>query len=230
MDLNLREFYARIAPRYELVNHLMTLGSDMLWRPHVARAARAAGGDLWLDVCCGTGEMTCLLARGGGRERTVVGADYSLPMMQEGRARRRLVGVQFTVAVAHRLPFADGRFDGVTIAFASRNLRTGPDALRGCLREFCRVLKPGGTLVHLETGRPRSGLVRAAMDKYVGAVVPRIGGAVTGTPEAYAYLAGSIPRFHGAEELADIMRAAGFTEVEFRRLTMGVAAIHVARK
>ena len=199
--------------------------------PLLERAARLlAGRDdaRCLDVCCGTGEMAegLLAARGGGAR--VVLADFSLPMLAVARGKPALAGGRavFAASDAARLPFPDATFDAITIGFATRNLDSDRQRLLRHLREFCRVLRPGGFFLNLETSQPRSRLWRRLFHLYVALAVKPIGRWVSGS-RGYAYLAHTIPRFHSGAELAALLREAGFARVEERRFLGGIAAVHV---
>ncbi len=222
--------FAELAPRYELVNHLFTWGLDARWRKRAAAAALQRGGSRWLDVCTGTGEMAIALRRAGGAGAQVVACDFCLPMLQKAAAKPAAEGVEFVAAEVSRLPFADNTFDVVTIAFATRNITSSRAGLRACLEEFRRILCPGGWFINLETSQPPAPIVRVLMHAYVRWVVWPVGRLVSGRARGYGYLSRSVCRFYGAEELSQIMRAAGFSEVRFERLLLGAVAIHRAVK
>jgi demethylmenaquinone methyltransferase/2-methoxy-6-polyprenyl-1,4-benzoquinol methylase len=201
----------------------------MIWRRIAANAAaRNASGDLWLDMCSGTGETSLLLSRRASEGTTVISADFSVPMLREG-VRRRGGAVLFPAAAsADALPFPGGTFDLVTVTFAARNLRSRSGLFAGSLREIRRVLKPGGVFVNLETSQPSASPVRSILHTYAGVVVGRLGKTLTGEREGYAYLSGSIRSFPGPAELASEISEAGFSSVTWRRLMFGVVAIHTA--
>ena len=227
--MDLRDVYRKIPHRYESTNHLLTFGLDIIWRRIAAGAAvRAAGGHLWLDMCSGTGETALLLSRRSPAGTTVISADFSVPMLLEGVKRRGRNTFVPAAASADALPFPDGTFDLVTVTFAARNLRSRTGLFGGSLREIRRVLKPGGIFVNLETSRPAAAPVRSILHMYAGIVVGRLGKALTGEREGYAYLSGSIRSFPGPGELASEMEDAGFSRVTWRKLMFGVVAIHTA--
>lgn len=229
MSNGLRNVFAAIWPRYELTNHVLTLGLDMVARRLVARAAGQAQPGRWLDLCSGTGETAALLARRAPIGTLVYAADFCLPMLACARRKRVRSSLLLTVADASQLPYPDGSFQLVTITFATRNLASSPAGLRTCLCEIRRVLAPGGLLAHLETSQPPHPVIRGLFHAYVACVVKPVGARLTGNMPGYAYLASSIPRFPGAEELARAMTEAGFSSVSFRHLLLGVGALHVAK-
>jgi demethylmenaquinone methyltransferase/2-methoxy-6-polyprenyl-1,4-benzoquinol methylase len=181
-------------------------------------------------MCTGTGETVANLARYASPGTQVYGVDLSVPMMRAARAKPGCGGVAFVSADVGQLPFPDESLDLITMSFATRNINRSPEILSRNFQEYHRVLKRRGRFVSVETSRPPWGVVRSAMDLYVRLFVRQVGARVSGSRVAYAYLSNTIPRFHGAETLAGIMREAGFGDVTYQRLLMGVAAIHVARK
>ncbi|NSW57874.1 MAG: ubiquinone/menaquinone biosynthesis methyltransferase [Armatimonadetes bacterium] len=230
MSKAVQRMFGQIPATYELTNTAMTLGLDRTWRRAAARIAVAHGGSSWLDVCCGTGDMTLELRRQGGNGPVIIGADFALPMLQRGRQRAAGPGTAFVAADATRLPFAKDQFDLVTVSFASRNLNTGREAFRAAWSEMARVLKPGGALVIVETSQPPNRFVRWAYHTFVRLTVPALGRLISGSREAYAYLAHTIPRFLGADEFAAVLGDCGFSDVTFHRMTFGAVAVLVAVK
>ena len=220
--------FADVPRRYELINHVLTLGLDIIWRRRAARVAARHGGNRWADVCTGTGETAAYLARLAPEGTQVFAVDFSLPMLAQAAAKPEAEGIRFAAADVKSLPFPDASFDLITISFATRNINLSRDVLIETFREFRRVLKPGGRFINLETSQPRCWLVRWCFRLHVKLFVERIGGWLSGSRTAYAYLARTIPRFHPPEELAEIMGQAGFESVSFRQLLFGAAAIHVA--
>jgi demethylmenaquinone methyltransferase/2-methoxy-6-polyprenyl-1,4-benzoquinol methylase len=230
-----REMFTQIAPRYDLLNHLLSLQFDRLWRARVARLLRPilAGPDaLVLDLCCGTGDLALSLAR-AGRAR-VIGADFAHPMLVRANEKTAVArassnsaqmhAVGFLEADALCLPFADCSFDLVTTAFGFRNL---VDYEAG-LREIRRVLKPGATLAILEFTEPPDNLLGNAYRWYFRKILPRIGALLSGDPNAYTYLPASVSRFFAPVDLAFLMKGAGYSEVYFRVWTVGAVALHTA--
>lgn len=223
-----RAIFAEVPRTYELANHILTGGFDILWRSRAAKVASAAGGARWLDVCTGTGEMALALSRRARGKTAVFAADFSLPMMKRALARPGGGRATFLAAASTALPFADGSFDLVTISFATRNLNTSREALLASLREFRRVLRWEGVFVNLETSQPPSRIVMGVFHGHARHIVRRLGRIISGSRTGYAYLSHTLPRFYGADELAGIIREAGFSRVEYHRMTFGVVAIHRA--
>ena len=226
----LKNVFSEVPATYERVNHVLTLGLDRVWRRRAARIAAVDGGSQWVDMCTGTGEMAVYLSRlapGGTRIQAV---DFSPAMMAEARKKREAAHIEFVSADIHALPFSSGSVDLITMSFAARNINVNRESLVHGLTELHRVLKPGGRFVNLETSQPPSGLVRNCFHLYVKLFVKQVGSRLSGSKTGYSYLSRTIPRFYPAEVLVDILHQAGFGEVTFRRLMLGVAAIHQARK
>jgi demethylmenaquinone methyltransferase/2-methoxy-6-polyprenyl-1,4-benzoquinol methylase len=221
--------FGRIAPRYDLLNHLLSFNLDKRWRARtVARVAEILDRPdaRVLDLCCGTGDVLLALESRGGKP--VLGSDFSHPMLVEARRKigsRRFRSPLFE-ADALALPLADASLDLITVAFGFRNLA---NYQRG-LEEMLRVLKPGGSAAILEFSQPPNGAFRAVYGFFSTRVLPAIGGMISGSPEAYSYLPESIRKFPGAEQLAQEMHRAGFSQVGFERMTGGAVALHLGRK
>jgi len=221
--------FAGIPGRYELINHVLTLGLDRSWRKRAARMARRQGGTRWLDVCSGTGDMARTLAGMAGNEIIVHAIDFSLPMI--GRlARNQPAPVVCCLGNARSLPYAPESFDLVTVSFATRNLNVTQDNLLESFREFYRVLKPGGLYLNLETSQPDNRLVSFFFRLYIKVTVRSLGRLISGSDRAYSYLAETIPRFYTRAELTGLLRQSGFEHVEATRLLLGAVAIHQAGK
>lgn len=232
-----REMFTQIAPRYDFLNHLLSLELDRVWRARTARRLRPIlqQRDAWaLDLCCGTGELTFALARGGPAH--VIGADFSHAMLVRANAKRAghagnsspavAAPAGFFEADALQLPFADASFDLITAAFGFRNLANYE---RG-LQEIRRVLKYGGTLAILEFSEPPPGLPGDLYRWYCRKVLPKIGGLLSGNPNAYKYLPASVARFFRPEELASLMSQVGYGSVAYELWTLGSVALHTAVK
>src|SRR6266446_7464797 len=223
-----RGMFGRVAPRYDLLNHLLSFNLDKRWRARtVERVADvlAKPGVKVLDLCCGTGDV--LLSLEARKGAAVFGSDFCHPMLIEAQrkiASRKLRSPLFE-ADALALPLATGSLDLITIAFGFRNLAN----YRRGLDELTRALKPGGVLAILEFSQPRNRLFAALYGFFSTRVLPWVGGMISGSRDAYSYLPESIRKFPGPEELARQMQAAGFSTVEFERLTFGVVALHLGR-
>ena len=220
------EVFSSVARRYDLMNDLMSFGIHRLWKRDFVANSGIRMGHRVLDLAGGTGDITALLCRRVGARGGVVLSDINADMLEVGRRRledRGIAGnVGYALANAEALPFADGQFDAVTIAFGLRNVTDQPAALR----EMLRVLKPGGKALILEFSTVRPEGLRKAYDRYSFDVLPALGRLVANDAESYRYLAESIRRHPPQEELAHMMQDAGFTQVRFRDLTAGVVAIH----
>lgn len=223
-----RDAFERIAPRYDLLNRLLSFGIDASWRRRALQTLdwRRAPAGQYLDLCAGTLDVAATLARQRGFRGYIVGADFAAPMLAAGagKAPRSVVGP--VGADVQQLPLRDATMDGATVAFGLRNVA----ALDAALREAHRVLASGARLVILEFTTPRWPVVRGAYHLYFHHLLPAIGGAISGHPSAYRYLPASVAHFPSESELADRMRAAGFVDVRWRSLTLGIAAIHSGRR
>lgn len=219
-----RRIFSEIAPSYDLLNHLLSMNIDRGWRARAieALAWKRRPGGTFLDVCAGTLDVSAELARRPGFTGAVVAADFAEPMLRRGEAKTRGLPVRAVVADALQLPLATGAADGAIVAFGARNF----DSLDTGLREIARVLAPGARLVILDFGTPPSALVRHGYHMYFHKVLPFVGRLVSGHRTAYRYLPASVANFPAAPELARMLRAAGFERVEFRTLTLGIAAVH----
>lgn len=223
-----KAMFSDIAPRYDLLNHLLSFNVDRRWRRKAIRALgweRSPGGT-YLDLCAGTLDVARELSEQRGFTGRVVGADFAEPMLRAGADKVRGRLVHPVAADALSLPLRDGSCAGAIVAFGARNLAD----LDAGLREVARVLERGARYVILEFTTPRAALVRTGYHLYFHHVLPRIGGLISGNRGAYRYLPESVGHFPAAPELAERMRAAGFRDVSWTSLTMGVAAIHVGTK
>jgi demethylmenaquinone methyltransferase/2-methoxy-6-polyprenyl-1,4-benzoquinol methylase len=224
-----REMFAGIAGRYDLLNHLLSGNIDQRWRRLVARRLRERlppVGALVLDVACGTGDLSLALSEATGAR--VIGTDFCRPMLEIAaqKAVTKHASIPLIEGDALRLPFADECFDAVSIAFGLRNL----SSVAGGLRELQRVLKPGGRAAILEFSRPVLPGFRTLFQFYFTRVLPRIGGVISGSPGAYEYLPDSVSRFPDQKRLAGLMSEVGFEEVEYKNLTGGIAALHLGTR
>ena len=212
-----RSMFDRISPVYDAMNRTMTVGLDQRWR-RAAVAAVVQPGDRVLDACCGTGDLAVAAQEVGG---TVTGLDFSERMLE--RARRKSGQVEWVQGDALALPFSDGSFDAATVGFGVRNL----DELGGGLVELRRVLRPGGRLAILEITKP-SGLLAPFYRLWFDGFVPLLGKLLPGG-SAYTYLPASVRRFPGPDELAALLRGAGFEDVRWRTFAGGIVALHIGR-
>ncbi|MEJ2721618.1 MAG: bifunctional demethylmenaquinone methyltransferase/2-methoxy-6-polyprenyl-1,4-benzoquinol methylase UbiE [bacterium] len=213
--------FSRIASRYDLLNHLLSFNIDRLWRRRaVAEAAPPSGGRV-LDACAGTGDVAIDFVRFTDAS-VVVAVDLSTEMMQIGRGKSPNLRIQWVEGNVMNLPFEDGLFDAVTVAFGIRNLT---DYQRG-VAEMARVLKPGGRLVILEFAPPANGFLQKVYGIYLRAAVPAIGALVVGDGGAYRYLASSVEGFLARDRVLELMGAVGLGGLRARSLTSGIAYIY----
>jgi demethylmenaquinone methyltransferase/2-methoxy-6-polyprenyl-1,4-benzoquinol methylase len=221
--------FDRIAPRYDLLNRLLSLGTDLSWRRRALEIARLGDGGRALDVGTGTGDFALALLARSPSTATVTGVDISPGMLEvaERRAAKAGVGPRYErlIASVESLPFADGAFDVAVAGFVIRNVGDIPLGLG----EMRRVLRQGGRAVILDLHTPRNPTVRRLYRSY-NFLSPRLAAALGSDPEAYRYLPRSIEAFYEPEALATLLRDAGFSRVTFERLTFGIAAIHVGEK
>jgi demethylmenaquinone methyltransferase/2-methoxy-6-polyprenyl-1,4-benzoquinol methylase len=225
-----KTFTPGVAATYELVNHILTFGHDIIWRRQAARLGAAYGGTQWADMCTGTGEMAVCLCRLAPSEASVHAVDFSLPMMAEAMKKPEALKINFVASDVNALAIPDDSLDLVTISFATRNISLNRDVLTRTFAEFHRVMKPGGRFINLETSQPSSRMIRWLFHAYVKLFVKPLGGLISGSHNGYAYLKHTIPRFYPPEELGDIMGQAGFENVTYKRLMFGIAAIHQGMK
>src|SRR5258708_16781184 len=212
--------FGRIAGRYDLLNHLLSFNLDKRWRARlVARVADvlARPGARVLDLCCGTGDVLLGLDKRGAA--CVIGSDFCHPMLMEAQRKRATLLLE---ADALQLPLADSSLDVITIAFGFRNLAN----YQAGLEELLRVLKPGGVAAILEFSQPTNRAFGALYRFFSTRVLPTVGGLISGSREAYTYLPESIRKFPNAPQLAQAMREAGFSKVEFEKMTGGAVALH----
>lgn len=221
-----QQMFSDIAPRYDLLNHVLSMNIDKGWRRKALRALmwseRPDG--TYLDLCAGTLDVGASLVNAPGFTGFVIGADFAVPMLQHGQGKASRMVLAPVGADALALPFASGSLDGAIVAFGIRNVAD----LDAGLREVHRVLKPGARFVILEFSTPPSAIVRYGYHLYFHHVLPFIGRLVSGHRSAYTYLPMSVTHFPTEETLAGHLRRAGFASVRWERLTVGIAAIHVA--
>jgi len=220
-----REMFDTIAPRYDLLNHVLSLNIDRLWwwrTAHRFRAVLARPQAMILDICCGTGDMTlALLRRRPAHARPILAADFAHNMLVRGAAKFTSLGAEAIEADALHLPLAAGSLDLIVSAFGFRNLAN----YRAGLEEFHRVLKAGGEIGILDFNEP-GGLMGRLYAIYFRHILPTVGAALSGAPGAYAYLPASVHRFPPPSEMLEIMRQAGFREVSWTSYNLGIAGLY----
>jgi demethylmenaquinone methyltransferase/2-methoxy-6-polyprenyl-1,4-benzoquinol methylase len=215
--------FDKVADRYDLLNDVLSLGQDRWWRRMVARAVDARAGERVLDVAAGTGTSSRAFTAAGA---DCVACDFSLGMLEVGAGRGRRPGLRFVAGDAMRLPFADEAFDAVTVSFGLRNVADHQAALA----EFLRITRPGGRLVVCEFGHLPWSRLNAVYEAYLAGALPAVARRLSGNPAAYEYLAESIQDWPAQPELARRIAAAGWSAVRWRDLSLGVVAIHRARR
>jgi demethylmenaquinone methyltransferase / 2-methoxy-6-polyprenyl-1,4-benzoquinol methylase len=223
-----RQMFGRVAHRYDLANHLLSLNIDRRWRARTVRrveAVLARPGARVLDICCGTGDLLLALERRAAGP--VFGSDFCHPMLVAAGAKiaRRGARAALFESDALALPLRDASLDLITVAFGFRNLAN----YQAGLEEMRRVLRPGGMAAILEFSQPPNRAFAALYHFYSRRILPRIGGALSGSPDAYRYLPESVRKFPLPEQLAEGMRQAGFREVRYEYITGGIVALHVGR-
>jgi demethylmenaquinone methyltransferase / 2-methoxy-6-polyprenyl-1,4-benzoquinol methylase len=220
-----RAMFSRLAPRYDLVNDVMSFGMHRRWKRDAVRLALEglSRPARVLDLCCGTGDM-CFLAAEMGAAR-VVGGDFTLPML--GVARRRAASgpgrLDFVGADALRLPFADGSFDAITVGYGLRNVADPLTALA----EMRRVLAPGGRAVVLDFGKPDNPVASALYFAYLKTMMPAVGWIFHGDPETYLYIPASLERYPAQRGVEEMMREVGFGNVRYENRLLGTMGLNV---
>jgi demethylmenaquinone methyltransferase/2-methoxy-6-polyprenyl-1,4-benzoquinol methylase len=227
--LSIAAMFGRIAHRYDLLNRLLSLGFDRRWRERAADLADLLPGDRVLDVCTGTADLALALARRVGPKGRVVGLDFSPAMLAMGRRKvtRHPEGrcLLLYPGDALRLPYADSVFDAAASSFAGRNVAD----LRRFFSEMARVVRPGGRIVFLELGEPRSGVLGLLYRWYFHRLAPLVGGLISGEQDDYRYLPQSVEAFASPEAIVRLMEEAGLRDVRYVPLMQGIAGVWVGK-
>ncbi len=237
-DIFVREMFSRIAPRYDLLNKLLSLRRDVYWRRFAVRELLKIGGDsfaplttgFFLDVATGTGDCAIEIVRQGGEKKRVIGVDFTPEMIYAGRKKVKMEGLSDCITLletnAMGLPFDDNYFDGAISAFGVRNFS---DISKG-IREMRRVIKENGKVVILEFTNPSNIIFKKIYHLYFKKVLPFIGGIISGKRYAYQYLPDSVMEFPDKKEFKKIMEEEGLRDVRYFNLTFGIVAVHVGVK
>jgi demethylmenaquinone methyltransferase/2-methoxy-6-polyprenyl-1,4-benzoquinol methylase len=221
---SIRNLFNNIAPTYDLLNHLLSLGRDFYWRKKAVQELRGVGGWI-LDLATGTGDVAIEIIHQNGDHNNVFGLDFSEPMIK--RAQRKVLAKGLSQAItlslgdALSLPFQDNTFNALIVAFGLRNIAEKKHALS----EMARVIKKGGKVIILEFTFPQKGWIKRIYPIYFQRILPRVGGFISGDQRAYAYLPESVLHFASVENYEEIMRKAGLENVSSRSLTGGVASV-----
>jgi len=228
---HVREMFGRIAPRYDLLNHLLSLDIDKVWRRRVAKRFSAIlhiPSARVLDLCCGTGDLALAFRKEAPAGAEIIGSDFVPEMLDRARGKAAASGARLTFveADALSLPFEDESFDLVSCSFGFRNLANYE---RGMLEIF-RVLKPGGAAAILEFAEPKAKLFGNLYRFYFRRVLPLLGGLISGNSSAYTYLPSSVSKFPTPEELQSLFERAGYKETQFERWTGGIVTLLIAKK
>jgi demethylmenaquinone methyltransferase / 2-methoxy-6-polyprenyl-1,4-benzoquinol methylase len=231
---HVREMFGRIAPRYDLLNHLLSLDIDKIWRRRVAKQFSGILHDPTahvLDLCCGTGDLAFAFRKEAPLGAEIIGSDFVPEMLIRARAKAGALGtssarIKFVEADSLALPYAEGTFNLVSCAFGFRNLANYE---RGMV-EILRVLKPGGAVAILEFAEPCGKVFGALYRFYFRHVLPRLGSWISGNASAYSYLPRSVSKFPSPEKLQEQLQRAGYANVQFQRWTGGIVTLHTGRK
>ena len=222
---HVQKMFGNIAPRYDLMNRLMTFGRDQEWRKFVVEKAHVPENGMVLDIATGTGDIAFEIRR-QKKDAQIIAADFALPMMVVGKNRKLGQNVLWLGADALHLPLPSSTFDAVVSGFLLRNV---PDISRA-LEEQWRILKPGGRIVTLDTTPPSNRLLRPVINIHFKFIIPFMGRLITGDSNAYHYLPESTLSFKSADELCNLFEDAGFKDVQYRRFMIGTIAVHWATK
>ena len=230
----LYDIFTAVPGTYDLINCIFTWGLDRKWRLEAARTCLKTHPLKILDLCCGTGDLTIKLANLAAHDTTVIGLDYSQPMLEKAKEKARHLQLKerltFIQGDVNDLPFPDGDFDCIGISFAFRNLTYKNPLTQRYLAEILRVLKPGGRFVIVESSQPPNPLIRKLDHLYLRTIVRWTGSLLSGNKPAYTYLSESARRFYDVEELGDLLIKTGFSKFSAKRFLFGATAIHTVVK
>ena len=229
----LNKVFTDVPGRYDLINRLFSLRLDEHWRKEAAKECLAGNPEKFMDLCTGTGDLAIRVAKEGKGNMEVTGYDYSQPMLDIAKVKAEKAGavdISFLYGDAADMPFEDGQFDAIGIAFAFRNLTYKNYDTPKFLKEINRVLKPGGRFIIVESSQPQWRWLRALFRFYTRRIVFPLGSRLSGNKAAYKYLSNSVINYYNPDEICDLLKEYGFSTVTYRRLTGGIAAVHVAKK
>jgi demethylmenaquinone methyltransferase/2-methoxy-6-polyprenyl-1,4-benzoquinol methylase len=228
----LQKMFSSISEEYDVMNRLLTFRLDELWRKRAAKLIISLQPKRFLDLCCGTGDLTTRVAEGFDSSASIICMDFSFPMLEKTREKLLKINsdVHLICADSECMPFPESTFDVIGITFAFRNLTWRNQRRDQFLSEIHRVLIPDGALIILETSQPRSVLLKFLFHRYLDLVVATLGSLISDHPNAYRYLANSARQHHATEGLTPILVRSGFKNIQHRRLLGGVAALTIAYK
>ncbi|HTY82312.1 MAG TPA: ubiquinone/menaquinone biosynthesis methyltransferase [Dehalococcoidales bacterium] len=230
----LHGMFNKVPPRYDLINHIITLGQDKRWRKAAAKVCLEGNPEQLLDLGCGTGDLTIEIALQAKSTPEITGLDYAQPMLAIARAKAEKKGVKDKVTFIHgdatKIPYSDGYFGCVGISFAFRNLTYLNPHWEVHLAEVYRVLKSGGRFVIVESSQPHNAFIRACDHLYLRVFVRPAGAILSHEGPAYKYLAESAVHYYNPEQVREMLLRTGFREVSYRPLLLGAAGIHIATK
>jgi demethylmenaquinone methyltransferase / 2-methoxy-6-polyprenyl-1,4-benzoquinol methylase len=230
----LQRMFVAVPPRYDLINGMFTLGMDKKWRDKATLKCLSSQPRTFLDICCGTGDLSVNVARMTSREVSILGIDYSQPMLEKamGKSKKVSAGINFNLIQgdASALPLNDESIDCVGISFAFRNMTYKNPSSEKHLAEVYRVLRKGCRYVIVESSQPESRFIRMFFRLYVRTFVFWVGYLISGNKGAYKYLTGSVVDFYTPAQVKEMLINAGFSDVEYQPLFFGAAGIHVATK
>ena len=229
----LQKMFMEVPERYDLLNRMLTWRFDESWRKAAVREIVKNRPERIMDLCTGTGDLLLRIAKKTVGTAELTGLDYSRPMLEiaEKKAKKKRVqDLKLIHGDVASMPFEDNYFDAIGIAFAFRNLTYKNPDQQKFLKEIYRVTKPGGKFVIIETSRPESIMMRPLFKAYMTLAVEKIGGNLSGHRSAYKYLAHSAKNYYTANEVCDLLKGVGFSEVNYEHFMGGIAALHVARK
>ena len=225
MSEGIKKLFSKISKKYDLVNTILTFGLDNFWRKKTAKIGSKFNGNLYLDVCTGTGKQAYLLKKYS--KKKIYSIDFCLPMLEEAK---KLEEIKIIASKATQLPFKEETFDLITISFATRNLNKNKEELKKAFFEFRRILKKNGHFLNLETTQPPFFLLKWLLNLYSKTAIKPVGSFLSGSKEAYSYLSSTIPKFYNAKVLKEILEETGFSEVKYRYFFPFVVALHISKK
>ncbi|MBN2275544.1 MAG: ubiquinone/menaquinone biosynthesis methyltransferase [Bacteroidales bacterium] len=233
MPYPLDTFYSRIYRRYDLINRLFTMGMDQLWRKQTARQCLRHNPAVVLDLCCGTGDLTIMLAKKSKKETSITGYDFNANMLERARQKikkKQHGNISYIQGEVSQMPFADESFDCITIGFGFRNLTYENPERDVHMAQICRVLKKEGRFFILESGIPENRLIRFFFRLYLKLLLIPVGYLLSGDSQAYTYLARSASGFFSTDEIGRMLSAKGLSIVKRKSFFFGAANLIVARK